>query len=303
MGVEFSKITFSCLGNNNPFARGKNNELPTLITGSGLKQEVAQTARIPVAKAPLLQWLSPIIDEAERRTQAKISQETGNHHVILPSKRETDSPISVLELATDKAQAAALALLKRIKINSNESYPPSVVCIDSAWGLGDFLNFNHPVDSNHILLQKPKEQAGIKLIIENLKQAADLGWPIQSVSGICVVYLNPSDPNNPLEYNQSLMVVNYGVVNPNFPWDYLANKIKKNGHYAAGFSSTEIFHDPLLVLFNRFFDVWILNYGRRKNKRIPNGAFINSGHILRVYSDITNLPFIIASSLGLIPQN
>lgn len=303
MGVEFSKITFSGLGNNNPFARGKNNELPTLITGSVLKQEVAKTAKIPVANEKFRGLLLPITDRAEARTQGQIIHETGNHHVILPPKREPNSPISVLELATDKAQAAAQSILKQIKVNPFESYPQTIVCVDSAWGLGDFLNFNHPVDPNHFLLQKPKDQIGIELIIENLKQAADLGWPIQSVSGICVVYLNPSDPNNPLEYNQSLMVVNYGVVNPNFPWDYLANKIKKNGHYAAGFSSTEIFHDPLLVSFNRFFDAWILNYGRRKNKRIPNGAFINSGHILRVYSDITNLPFIIASSLGLIPQN
>lgn len=277
----------------NPWRRDWQNRLPLLCTGSSIRMETARRVGIPLVPSELLPAINH--DAAELRTKKQI----GDNSVVTPGKRESGSPLLPIELATDKARAAADYFLRRARQDPEAEIPSSVAATDSAWGIVfpfDGLN------EGTMLIHKPNGNNSVGLIVEQFLQGALLGAHLQSVSGICVVEIYP---DGRLIYRQSLMTVDYGPFNRKTDWlQRLANSIESNKNNAAGFSTPNLFNNLSdLVIMPTFIRVNIKSFGERDSKYIPpRGSFMNSETVLELSASGENLPSLIAMSLGLIPQ-
>lgn len=283
MRVEFSPLV------PNPWKRDGRNRLPLLVTGSAIRREVAKACGIPLIPEDQLGETNH--GEAEERIKGQLD---GNG-VVTPSKRGNGSPPLPVEIATDKATAVFKHFLEQLKVGSTD-IPSSVGAIDSTWGI-DPTPDNHWDYSRTQLLHKPNGKGSIEGIVEQFIMGASQGAHFQSTSGICIIGLPRCN------YRQYLMVVDFGPLNPEFDWPSLANLISKNPNHAAGLSTPDLFNRfPDLVKMPPFVRVDIVSFGERDNKYIPRGGFFNSSAILELSSDPVNLPFLVAMSVGLIPQ-
>ncbi|GAB4218934.1 MAG: hypothetical protein Fur009_2540 [Candidatus Microgenomates bacterium] len=298
MNVEFFKTP-------NPYQRDYSNGLPIVISSSSIRGELARRSKLPfnTLHPVLLDIIKKAIDEAELRTQKQIINERDIHHSVFPAIRDDGSPVTVLELATDKAKVAGETILK-LKNHWQENWgepPTSLSLVDSAWAID--LTPENPDDLNldAVLIQKPKDEQGIKNIIENLKAGALRDGHLQSVTGICQVEII----DGKLYYNHSLVVVDYGRINPNFNWQELVNLMKNNGHFAGGFSTIDLFRDfKDLVIFEPFAKIQIISSPEFKaDKTVPPwDEFSKNQQKFYLSSDATNIEQLIAISIGLVPQ-
>lgn len=301
MRVEFFKTP-------NPIERDRENSLPTLVTSSSIRGKLARYSRIPSNSLhrDVLEYVIQAIDEAERRTQEQIINKNKIHHSVFPAVRDDGSPVTVLELATDKAKMAGETILKLKKhkrwLEKWGKPPTSLVAVDSAWAID--LTPDNPDDLNTeaILIQKPKDKQGRENIIENLKAGALRGGHLQSVSGICVVEIGD---DGRLRYRHSLIVVDYGRINPDFDWQKLENLMKTNGHFAGGLSTIDLFRDFRdLVIFEPFAKIQMISSPESKDDKTvpPWDEFSKNQQIFYLSSDATNIEQLIAMSIGLVPQ-
>ncbi|MGB9883305.1 MAG: hypothetical protein ACPLRN_02205 [Microgenomates group bacterium] len=290
----------------NPFSRGQINELPILISSSPIRREMAGFSHLPVNNLhpDVLEEILRTIDKAERRTQEQIINENGIHHSVFPVVRSDCSPITVLELATDKAKAAA-EKINKLKSHWRKEWgepPTSLALVDSAWGVD--LTPENPDDLNTeaVIIQKPKDQKGLENIVETLRLASTQGGHLQSVSGICRVEISP---DGKLIFQHSLVVVDYGRLNPDFDWQKLANLIADNGHFAGGLSTINLFQDfPDLIIPNSYAKVQMIVSPESINDKtvLPWREFVKNQQIFYLSLDVTNIEQLIAMSVGLVPQ-
>jgi hypothetical protein len=276
----------------NPYLRDQRNRLPYLATSAEIKIEAARFSGLPYVLPNIFELIDH--SNAEDRTQEKAAN--GSHLAIMPPFREANSPLLPLEIATDKARHAA------VKIIPNELPFPSIVSLDSAWATDATPENLTDLPESVRLIQKPKDKRGAELILTHFKERAKKGETLQSLSGICVVRILDGGL---FEFNQSLIIVDHGKLNPNANWEMLSNMLLVNHHYAGGFSSIDLYNSSLgLVVPNKFVRVAVLNGGLRSNDRIPSfGSFIRRSSLFEISPDPANWPQIVALSLGIIPQN
>lgn len=299
MRVEFLKTP-------NPFQRDKINSLPILVSSSILREEMARYSKIPFngLHPEVLKLVQEAIEEAEKRTQEQIIKENDIHHSVFPALRSDDSPITVLELATDKAKAAGEKILELLP-NWQEEWgepPTSLALVDSAWAID--LTPENPDDLNTeaVIIQKPKDKEGVKNIIENFKAGALKGGHLQSVSAICQIEIGP---DGKLYYRHSLIIVDYGRLNPDFDWQKLENLMRDNGHFAGGLSAINLLRDfKDLVIFDNFTKVQIISSPEFKDEKTvpPWNEFSKNQQIFYLSHNTTNIEQLIAMSVGLVPQ-
>ena len=276
----------------NPYLRDQINGLPSVVTSAEIKIEAARSFGLPYAPPEIFKLIDH--GEVENGTQEKAAK--GSHPAIMPPFREANSPLLILEIATDKARHAAEQII------SNKLPFTSIVALDSTWATDATPENLTDLPESVRLIQKPKDKRGVELIITHLKERAKKGETLQSLSGICVVRILDGGL---FEFNQSLIIVDHGKLNPNPNWDMLLNMLRVNHHYAGGFSSTDLYNYSLgLVLPNEFVRVMVLNGGLRSNDRIPPlGSFIRKSSLFEISPDPANWPQIVGLSLGIIPQN
>jgi hypothetical protein len=276
----------------NPYLRDQRNRLPYLATSAGIKIEAARFFGLPYVSPNIFESIDH--SNVEDRTQEKAAN--GYHSAIMPPFREANSPLLILEIATDKARHAAEQII------SNKLPFTSIVSLDSTWATDATPENLTDLPESVRLIQKPKNKRGAELILTHLKERAEKEESLQSLSGICVVRILDGGL---FEFNQSLIIVDYGKLNPNANWEMLSNMLLVNHHYAGGFSSTDLYNSSLeLVVPNEFVRVMVLNGGLRSNDRIPPlGSFIRKSSLFEISPDPANWPQIVGLSLGVIPQN
>jgi len=276
----------------NPYLSDQGNGLPYLATSAGIKIEAARSFGLPYVSPDIFELIDH--SNVEDRTQEKAAN--GSHPAIMPPFREANSPLLILEIATDKARHVAEQII------SNKLPFTSIVALDSVWATDATPENLTDLPESVRLIQKPKDKRGAELIITHLKKRAENRETLQSLSGICVVRILDGGL---FEFNQSLIIVDYGKLNPNAKWDMLLNMLRVNHHYAGGFSSTDLYNSSLgLVVPNEFVRVMVLNGGLRSNDRIPPlGSFIRRSSLFEISPDPANWPQIVGLSLGIIPQN
>jgi hypothetical protein len=278
----------------NPYLRDQKNGLPYLVTSAEIKKEAARSFGLPCVRDGIFELIDH--GEVENRTQEKAAKDSRSHPAIMPPFREANSPFLPLEIATDKARHAANEIiLKQLPLTS-------IVALDSTWATDATPENLTDLPESVRLIQKPKDKIGVELILTHLKERAKKGETLQSLSGICEVRILD---RGFLEFNQSLIIVDHGKLNPNANWDMLLNMLRVNHHYAGGFSSIDLYSSSLgLVVPNEFVRVMVLNGGLRSNDRIPPlGSFIRRSSLFEISPDPANWPQIVALSLGIIPQS
>ena len=278
----------------NPYLRDQINGLPPVVTSAKIKIEAARSSGLPYVSPEIFELIDH--GKAEDRTQEKAARGSRSHPAIMPPFREANSPLLILEIATDKARHAAEQII------SNKLRFTSIVALDSTWATDATPENLTDLPESVRLIQKPKDKRGVELIITHLKERAEKEETLQSLSGICVVRILDGGF---LEFNQSLIIVDHGKLNPNANWDMLLNMLRVNHHYAGGFSSIDLYNSSLgLVVPNKFVRVMVLNGGLRNNDRIPLlGSFIRRSYLFEISRDPANWPQIVGLSLGIIPQN
>lgn len=332
MRVEFSRTP-------NPFERARLNNIPVLISSSLLRRESARDANIPVlfglVNDKIVDEIIDAVNKAEETTQKRIIEENGIHHAIFPPFRSKLSPPVILELATDKAEAAMRVIAGKIKereekvaklvkdygrsINYTKEeikasiaatyaeygyLPEAIAAVDSAWAID--LTPDNPDDLNHeaVIIQKPKDEEGIGKIINELQIASQNGGRLQSVSGICIAQIG-SDGN--IYYKHAFAVVDYGRINPDFDWDKLANLMRENGNFAGGLSTVDLFRnfrDLFIPDSDGMAKLTIISEREFKgNKRVSSWEkFSRNQQQFELSIDETNIETLISLSVGLVPQ-
>jgi len=329
MRIEFSRTP-------NPYQRGIRNYTPVLISSSSLRRESARNANIPVlfglVNDKIVDEIIDAVNKAEETTQKRIIEENGIHHAVFPPFRSELSPPVILELATDKAEAAMRVIAGKIKEREEkvaklvkdygrDNYskekrealiaaiyaecgylPPAIVAVDSAWAID--LTPDNPDDLNHeaVIIQKPKDEEGIGKIINELQIASQNGGRLQSVSGICIAQIGS---DGEIYYKHAFVVVDDGRINPDFDWQKLKNLMKDNGHFAGGLSTKDLFRDfKDLVIFEPYVKVQIISSSGFKHDKIvpPWNEFSKNQRIFYLSQDGTNIEQLIAMSVGLVPQ-
>jgi hypothetical protein len=275
----------------NPYLRDQRNGLPSVVTSAEIKIEAARSFGLPYVSPEIFKLIDH--GKVEDITQEKAAG--GSHTAIMPPFIESDSPLLILEIARNKARHAAEQIIL------NELPFTSIVALDSTWATDATPENLTDLPESVRLIQKPKDKRGVELIITHLKERAEKGETLQSLSGICVVRIL----DRGFEFNQSLIIVDHGKLNRNANWDMLLNMLRVNHHYAGGFSSIDLCNYSLgLVVPNEFVRVMVLNGGLRSDDRIPPlGSFIRRSSLFEISRDPANWHQIVGLSLGIIPQN
>ncbi len=290
---------FYALRESNPFYNSYCGYRPILITSSEIRHEFAKLFGRRVIKSPNL----PV--DSEHKTQKKASEEIGlKSHGYLPIRRGSFSPELPLELAIDKARGV-LTYMQTEKGNGFNKDRESYITVDSVYKI-TFPN------GKEFILQKPNTQQDINNILELLRTGMEVGARISNLTGICRVDFleDPVNKKNPppVEYSAWILEIDFGQLNRDFQiLDELEKRMKENGHFSSGFSSTDIFSGifPLISLEDQF-KIKVRNYLDKSNNHKISPYILERGGLggkdFELSNDATNYEKIIAFSLGIFPQ-
>lgn len=262
----------------------RNNQYP-LASGSNLRNELAHMLGYPKLTDP---FQLAAAGQGENKTQNEAAMESKSHPALLPLRRSNESPPLMLELARDKLHA--------IILNVKHT---SIQTADSVWGIDIAPNRTGDLPHTEYIFQKPRDQLGREAILEQLMKGSLVNAHLLSISGIAKAQL---PVGGKVEYSYYLMITDLGELAPDIELDGLEQRMIQNGHYAGGFSTSDVYAGNIrIVKPPSFYRIHVLEYAHEvPENRVRSGHLLSRQIMLELSRDSTNYPRVLAASLGLL---